>query len=80
MQAGAKVLISSGGAVDERTASLAITKFFNTLKEDGATIGAALAAANDVIDDHNMHVDSHRQMEHGSGVSATSTFADIMKE
>lgn len=82
-QAGAKVLIYSGGEVDAATASGAINAFFNTLAS-GQTIADALGAANQIIDNYNSHPGATGQMNemtavYGSGVSGANTFVDIMK-
>jgi hypothetical protein len=84
-QAGAKVVVYSGGEGDAATASAAINAFFNTLAgSSSSTIDQALSAANVIIDDYNMHPAAIGPMSdmtavYGSGASGSSTFADIIK-
>ncbi|MGO9243681.1 MAG: hypothetical protein ACLPT4_05670 [Verrucomicrobiia bacterium] len=82
-QAGAKVVVYSGGEGDAATASAAINAFFNTLA-GGQTIDAALSAGNVIIDTYNMHPNpGGAQMNdmtavYGGGASAASTFTNLI--
>ncbi len=84
-QAGAKVLVYSGGEGDASTASGAINAFFNTLaSSQTSTIDQALSAANQIIDSYNSHPGALGQMNelaavYGNAISGTNTFMDIMK-
>jgi hypothetical protein len=82
--AGAKVLISSGGFVDENTAASAISAFFNSLAS-GGTIDAARAAANSVIENtwNDFHADKPMQdfaIQNSADIIGTNTFYDIYPE
>jgi hypothetical protein len=84
INAGAKLVVRTGGNGDVAAQSAALTKFFESLAA-GGTVDQARAAGNAVINASNARHPPEEQggemvPSYGTGVSGGSTFQDLIKE